>query len=287
MTVFSTIRKALLISAISASAVAANAAPTAGAGEDYFSFASGAWIVRAPEGTGMSQMESSPLNLIDGSASTDWTDEAGEAVFVFELAELTELSRIAFDTAGLNRDQKAPGDFTVEVSESGANSGYTQVMSGKLKMAQNGQSFAFKPEDRPQAKWVRLTILNNHGDDYQGFTGFHGYGKQLTQTATLPDLSGRYEGASGWGRVNLTDTDSGVSGCYEFQKGEFKGTVDGRVLKVDMIQRENGERLKGMFQMAPGGRKLVGLVRTEGSAHRDAYAYYYSAEKLGGKAGSC
>ena len=253
---------------------------------DLFSYAEGNRILQAPDGTGMSQMEATPLNLIDDSAATDWTDAAGEAVFVFELAELTELHRIAFDTGGLNRDMKSPKEFVLEVSETSATKGFSEVLGGTLKMAKNGQSFSFKPEERPTAQWVRLTILNNHGDDYQGFTGFHGYGKQLTQDASMPDLTGKYEGASGWGRINMTDSDAGVSGCYAYQQGEFDGVVEGRVLKVNMHQRENGERMNGVFQMMPGG-KLVGLVRGEGSAQRDTYAAYYSAEKESNKPNGC
>ncbi len=286
MKIISTARKAFLLSIMTATAMSASAASKEVGSPDLFSFASGTWIVKAPADSSMTQMEASPLNLIDGSAATDWTGEAGEAVFVFELAELIELHRISFDTAGLNRDQKAPSEFVVEVSETGAGGGYTEVLIGNLKMAKNGQSFSFKPEERPNARWVRLTILKNHGDDYQGFTGFHGYGKQLTQEATMPDLNGRYEGASGWGRINLNDDDGGVSGCYEFQQGKFQGVVDGRVLKIDMLQQADGTQLNGMFQMVPGG-KLVGLVRTEGSAYRDAYAYYYSAEKESNKSGGC
>lgn len=277
----------LLASMLAASTMSASAQPKGDAAADLFSFSAGAWILSAPEDTPMPQMDSSPLNLIDGSAATDWTGEAGEAVFVLELAERTELSRIAFDTAGLNRNQKAPNQFVVEVSETGPDSGYEQVLGGSLKMAQNGQSFAFKPEDRPTARWVRLTILNNHGDDYQGFTGFHGYGRQLTQDANMPDLTGKYDGASGLGRINITDSDAGVTGCYEWQQGEFKGVVDGRVLKLQMLHRENGERLNGVFQLVPGEQKLVGLVRAEGSAHRDAYAGYYSAEKESNRANTC
>jgi Sad1 / UNC-like C-terminal len=287
MTVLTKMRKCLLLATIAATAIPVNAAPAAGGGQDYFSFGSGTWIVSAPEDSSMTAMDASPLNLIDDSTATDWTGEGGEAVFVFELAEMTELNRIAFDTAGLNRDQKAPNEFVVEVSETSATKGYKEVLSGSLKMAKNGQSFLFKEGERPVAQWVRLTILNNHGDDYQGFTGFHGYGKQLTQDATMPDLTGKYDGASGWGRINITDSDSGVTGCYEYQQGKFNGVVDGRVLKIDMLQQADGERLTGMFQMAPGGRKLVGLTRGIEAAQRNSYANYYSAEKVSGKANSC
>jgi hypothetical protein len=281
-----TLRSKLLLSVFAMASLSTGAQSKEAGSPDLFSYAEGNRILQAPDGTGMSQMEATPLNLIDDSAATDWTDAAEEAVFVFELAELTELHRISFDTGGLNRDMKSPKEFVLEVSETSATKGFSEVLGGTLKMAKNGQSFSFKPEERPTARWVRLTIVNNYGDDYQGFTGFHGYGKQLTQDATMPDLTGKYEGASGWGRINLTDSDNGVSGCYAYQQGEFDGVVEGRVLKVNMHQRENGERMNGVFQIMPGG-KLVGLVRGEGSAYRDTYAAYYSAEKESGKPNGC
>jgi hypothetical protein len=59
------------------------------------------------------------------------------------------------------------------------------------------------------------------------------------------------------------------------------------VLKLDIVHGFDGTRLHGLFQMMPGGRKLVGIVRNEGSAHRDAYAAYYTAEKESGKPNGC
>jgi Sad1 / UNC-like C-terminal len=279
-------RSKFLLTVFAAAAVSAGAQAKETVSPDLFSFSEGNRILQAPEGTGMSQMDSSPLNLIDDSAATDWTDAAGEAVFVFELAELTELHRISFDTGGLNRNSKSAKEFVIEVSETSATKGFTEVLGGTLKMAKNGQSFSFKPEERPTAQWVRLTILNNYGDDYQGFTGFHGYGKQLTQNANMTNLTGKYDGASGWGRINLTDSDAGVSGCYAYQSGEFEGAIKGRVLKLKMHQRENGDRLDGIFQLMPGN-KLVGLVRNEGSSNLGFYAYYYSAEKESSKPNAC
>ena len=266
--------------------VSALGAPKTADAPDLFSFAQGARILQAPSDADMAQMSSSPLNLIDDSTVTDWTGEAGEVSFVFELAETTELSRIAFDTDGaMSHDNSAIKDFVVEVSETSATKGYQEVLSGSLKMKKNGQSFSFKPEERPVARWVRLTILSNYGNDYQGFTGFHGYGKQLTAEADMPDLTGKYDGASGWGLINLTDADE-VSGCYEYQAGIFEGRVEGRVLKLDMTERSNDDtKLHGVFQLTPDGRKLYGLVRNEG--HEEFYASYYSAEKRSGKPNRC
>lgn len=285
MTKFS-IRSTFLLSVFAVTAMSAGAIAKEAGSPDLMSFANGGRVLAHPDFPAISSMSAGPLNLIDGSVSTDWEGETGENVFVFELAETTEVHSIAFDTAGLNRDTKSAKDFVVEVSETSPTKGFAEVLGGSLKMAKNGQSFSFKPEERPTAQWVRLTILNSYGDDYTAFTGFHVYGKQLTQDAAMPDLTGKYMGGNGWGRLNIHDSDAGLSGCYAYQQGEFKGVVEGRVLKLDMLQRADGQRLDGLFQLMDNG-ELVGLVRNEGKSNLDFYAAYYSAEKEGGKPNSC
>ncbi|MBK8374185.1 MAG: hypothetical protein IPL18_04620 [Sphingomonadales bacterium] len=279
-------RSKTLLSVFAVAALSAPAIAKESGSPDLLAFAAGGRVLEHPDFPAISSMSAGPLNLIDGSAATDWEGEAGESVFVFELAETTEIHGFAFDTAGLNRDTKSAKDFVVEVSETSATKGFSEVMGGTLKMAKNGQSFSFKPEERPTAQWVRLTILNNYGDDYTAFTGFHAYGKQLTQEATMPDLTGKYMGGNGWGRLNITDSDEGVAGCYAYQQGEFEGVVDGRVLKIKMHQRADDQMLDGLFQLMDSG-ELVGLVRNEGKSNLAFYAAYYSAEKESGKPNSC
>lgn len=273
--------------ALSAAALLTAAAPTGAqtARTDLFSFAAGARLVSVPEDSDMAQMAWTPLNLIDGSAQTDWVGKAGEAVFVLELAETTRLSRVAFDSIAYT-GRKSVKDFTVEVSESSARTGFTPVLSGTLQMARPNQSFAFKPEERPVARWIRLTLHSNYGDENQSFTGFCGYGEQLTHDAALTGLTGNYDGASGWGWIHLTQSGDRVGGCYEFQNGTFDGTVEGRVMRV-LMQADDGGREVGLFQFSPDGRKMVGLVRADDAASRDVYASYYSAEKTGNRAGGC
>ncbi len=284
MTLFPKARTGALLAA---SAALAAAAPTGAqtAQTDLFSFAAGARLVSVPDDSDMAQMAWSPLNLIDGSAETDWVGKAGEAVFVLELAETTRLSRIAFDSIGYT-GRKSVKDFTIEVSDSSPRAGFRPVLSGALQMARANQSFAFKPEDQPVARWVRLTLHGNYGDDNQSFTGFRGYGEQLTHDATLTGLTGNYDGASGWGWIHLVQSGDRVSGCYEFQNGAFDGTIEGRVMRI-LMRADDGGREVGLFQFSPDGRKLVGLVRGDNAASRDSYAGYYSAEKTGNRAGGC
>lgn len=258
--------------------------------DDLFAFAAGTQIIDYPEDSPLTAMDSSPLNLIDGSAATDWTGAAGQPVtFVLELAETTELSRLSFDTGGLNRNEKAPGDIRVEVSTTSADAGFAPALSARLRMNANNQSFAFPADHRPTARWVRLTLLNNHGDDYSGLTGFHGYGRQLTQTAHLPDINGRYDGASGIGTMNLTRSGDAVSGCYEYQSSQLTGVVDGRVVHIDV--RESGSdgstrRTRGTMTFGPDGR-LYGLVRNVEGFAQDAYAEYFSADRVSRNPSRC
>jgi hypothetical protein len=261
-----------------------------GAEIDLFSYRAGADIIEYPDSSPLNRMESSPLNLIDDSASTDWTGESDEAVFVLELAEETQLSRIAFDTGGLNRNQKAPNGFTVELSNRSANAGFAEVLSGNLRMNANGQSFAFKPEERPTGRWVRLIIHGNHGDDYTGFTGFHGYGRPTMQSDDLPDFTGKYEGGSGLGWMRLSQRGDKVTGCYEYQQSQVTGTIIGRVMMLNIVETDSAgdtTRRTGLFQMTPDGGGFHGLVRKDDPAARDAYADYYTAEKISNEAGGC
>lgn len=275
-----------LVLAVYSAVIGATPGDAQNAQQDLFSYAAGARLISVPPDSDMSQMAWSPLNLIDDTPATDWLGEGGEAVFVLELAETTRLGRIAFDTAGLNRDRKAPKNFTIEVSETSSKAGFRPVLSGTLQMARNNQSFAFKPEERPVARWVRLIIHDNYRDEYQGFTGFRGYGDQLTHDATLTNLTGNYDGASGWGWIHLVQSGDRVSGCYQYQNGSFDGVIEGRVMRLTM-RDEGAEPQTGLFQFSPDGRKLVGIVRTAGPANRDGFYAYYSAEKTGNRAGGC
>ena len=281
--------RALILSSLTVLPLASASSAT-GPNDDLFAFAAGTQIIDYPDDSPLTAMDSSPLNLIDGSAATDWTGEAGQPVtFVLELAETTELSRVSFDTAGLNRDQKAPGDIRVEVSTTSADSGFTPALSARLRMNANNQRFAFPADHRPTARWVRLTLLNNHGDDYSGMTGFHGYGRQLTQTASLPDINGRYDGASGIGTMNLTRSGDSVTGCYEYQSSQLTGVIDGRVVHVDVRETASDgstRRTRGTMTFGPDGR-LFGLLRNVEAFAQNSYAEYFSADKVSRAATRC
>lgn len=263
-----------------------------GAEPDLFAYSDGARLVQFPDDVSLSQMDSSPLNLIDGSAATDWTGQSSPSpVFVLELPERTELNRISFDTGPLNRDAKAVRSVSVEVSDTSSTSGFEMVMSVTLKKLKNNQSFSFDPEFLPVGRWVRLTVVDNYdGDEYSALTGFHGFGRQLTATATMPDVTGRYDGHSGWGALNLTQQGDQVSGCYEYQQGQVTGVIKGRTMILDMVETASDGQTtqhRAYFGMSRSGKALVGIGRNTDPALGEGYFDYYAADRLGNRPGSC
>lgn len=275
-----------------AALIASPGAATAQSEADLFAFAQGARIVAAPADVAMSQMDSSPLNLIDGSVKTDWTGEAkGPPVFVFELEERSELDRIAFDTAFLNRDAKAVRAVRVEISDTSATTGFSTIVETRLQMLKDNQNFSFDPKKPlPVGRWVRLTVLDNYGaDEYSAFTGFRGYGHKLTAEATMPDVTGSYEGHSGWGTINLTQQGDRVTGCYEYQQGQVTGVIKGRTMTLDMLETSSDGstiRHRAFFDLSRNGRELVGMGRNTDPA-LIGYFDYYSADRIGNRPGRC
>jgi len=255
---------------------------------DLFAFASGARWVAKPDDVSYSDMAYTPYSLLDEATSTDWASIASPApVFVLELPERTELTRIGFDSDGMNFDEKAAKSVKVEVSDTSAVAGFTTVLETRLEQARDAQDFTLS---RPATgRWVRLTVLDNYGSEYSGMTGFRGYGRQLTHTAAMPDVSGTYEGASGWGVVHLKQVGTRVIGCYEYRDGVVAGGVAGNLLKLQMIEQVYGggqENQLGLFAVSSDGRTLYGLTRAENS-QIDGYNAWYSGEKISDDIGDC
>lgn len=259
---------------------------------DLFAFSEGARLVQYPEDVMISQMDSSPLNLIDGFVATDWTGQASPSpVFVLELPERTELSRISFDTGPLNRDAKAVRSVTVEVSDTSSTSGFELVAELSLKRLKNNQSFSFDPEFLPVGRWVRLTVVDNHsGDEYSALTGFHGYGRALTAVAKMPNVTGTYDGRSGWGKIHLTQTGDQVTGCYAYLNGRVTGVIKGRTMILTMTETGlDGSPIKhrAYFGMSANGRELIGMGRNTDPALGEGYFDFYAADRVSNRAGSC
>ncbi len=255
--------------------------------QDLFAFAAGTQIVSSTAGD-IYGATYSPYSLIDESTSTEWMVEAAApASVVLELAERTSLTRLAFDSDGMNIDEKSAKSIRVEVSDTSPTSGYKLVLEAALKMAANNQEFTL-PADTV-GRWVKITAQGSFDSDYLALVAVHGYGKQLTSDARLPDLTGSYEGASGWGVVRLKHTGTRAVGCYEYLEGVIAGGTEGRVLKAEMVEQSPSgpQKLIGLFTFASADKRLVGLVRNADSDKESALYSFYTAEKTGPDTGQC
>jgi len=273
-----------------ATATAAQGAAPVAPPVNLLAFAAGAQIVDKPEDNkGIFMMSYDPINLIDESLDNDWSAKADvPAVIVFELPERTELEKLGFDSAGVSREDKSPKSVLVEVSDTSMSDGYQPILATDLKKATDNQDFAVTA--KVPGRWVRLTVKSNYGDDYVGMVEFRGYGKQLTHDAALTNVSGTYEGYSGWGKVHLKQEGSRVTGCYEYESGIISGGVEGRLLKASMIETSSDGRKSrqlGLFSFSPENKKILGLTREEGAEPGSLYSSYYAGEKLSDDIGDC
>ncbi|TDR93152.1 OmpA family protein [Enterovirga rhinocerotis] len=279
--------------AFSAPRAAAQSAPEGSAPpppEDLFAFSAGARFVQKPADADYADMAYTPYALIDETPSSETRADGGKpATYVLELPEKTELSTIVFDSAGMGIPEKSVKRLTVEVSDASPGSGFAPVLDVELAADTNDQRFEL--ERKPVGRWVRLTFLSNHGAENYGMTGFRGYGRQLTADAGIQDVSGTYEGASGWGRVRLKQEGTRVVGCFDYRSGLIAAGVEGRLLKGEMIEHEDDGRVAkrslALFAFAPGNTSLFALSRSTESNPDYGYDAFWSATKRSNDIGDC
>lgn len=266
------------------------AAPLGPPPEDLLAFSAGTQIVAKPkDNQGIFMMSNDPINLIDEFTSSDWSAILKPTpVVVLEFPEQTEVERLVFDTASLNIDEKSAKSVTVEMSDTSKDAGFEFILQADLVMLKDGQSFPVSA--KVPGRWLRVTVNSNYGSEYMGISGLHAYGKQLTHSAMLDGLSGTYDGWSGWGKVQLKQEGTRVTGCYEFQNGVIAGGIEGRMLKAELIEDDGvgGKvRKQGLFTFGRDGKLIFGLTRAPGAGLDEGYSSFYNGEKLGDDIGDC
>ncbi|MBN1298001.1 OmpA family protein [bacterium] len=176
--------------------------------------------------------------MLDGSPATGWASAEGKTVsngFVIALGWQTTFESFEFDTASADEAGAGARDVTVEVSGSSASEGFVTVLTASLADATDNQRFDV--EQRLPARWVRLTLLNNHGSpNYTELFSFRGIGLRTDLPAPV-SVSGNYD--STFSTFHLRQQGSALTGCYEYNRGLLEGTVEGRVMKLTW--HESGE----------------------------------------------
>jgi OOP family OmpA-OmpF porin len=194
------------------------------------------------------------VNLLDSAPSSGWACESRRTannVFVFEMAEPTTLTAFEFDTNGVDGDGRGAKDVTVEVSSAVAG-GYQKVLTASLQDKKDGQRFT--ASGAAAGRFVRLTILSNHGDaEWTELMGFRGFGAK-TSPPPIGGISGTY--TTNWQDFHMRQQGTALSGCYEFDQGTFDGTVEGRVMKMTWVQ--SASRGPAVFVFAPDGKSFRG-----------------------------
>lgn len=195
------------------------------------------------------------IHLLDDAASSGWACETGKTtnnVFVFELPSSATLTAFELDTAGIDTEGSGARDITVEVSASAKDTGFQPVLRATLKEKADGQRFA--TQARVEGRFVRLSVLNNHGsEEWTELFSFRGYGVR-TDAEPIPAISGTY--ATNYNAFHLRQQGTALTGCYEYNEGVFDGAVEGRVVKLTWAEGES--RGPAVFVFAPDGTSFRG-----------------------------
>jgi outer membrane protein OmpA-like peptidoglycan-associated protein len=248
-------------------------AAAAPAESNLLSWGAGALVVQAPPSyadTG----NWSPESLLDELPTTGWCTKQGDLtpkVFIFEMAEKSTITSLAFDTAQVESPARGAKDVKVEISDT-QDGGFSVIATPSLAQAKDHQKFALKTP--ATGRYLRLTVLNNWGDaKYTEIMNVYAYGKPLVKRP-LSDNSGMF--TSSYGNFHLQQTGSAVNGCYEWSGGLIEnGGFDGRVLRFTWTQGEAaGPRHGGpaMLIFSDDGQSFTG--------------YWWNDSDKGGAAGS-
>jgi len=257
--------------------------PTPATDINLTSFANGAWIVKKPPEYDESW---SAFWLLDERSQTGWATPKGLVTpqeLLIVLPEQSVIKAVEFDSAGVDGDEqgsRSAKDVVIEVSNTGPASGFEVLAALSLKPKKDQQRFAIpKPVT---ARWVKLTIKNNHGSpDYIELFDFRAFGEQKTKTAA-PNLSGTYD--TNYNQFHLQQDGAQVSGCYEHAQGLItNGGMDGRVTRFTWVQQER--RGPAVLTFSPDGKELLGLWWNEGQT--DASGGIWSGKKVSNTVGSC
>jgi outer membrane protein OmpA-like peptidoglycan-associated protein len=207
-------------------------------------------------------------NMLDDSPQSGWACAEGNIdnnVFVFEMVGAATLERFEFDTASVDAAGAGAKDILVEVSTASASTGFTKVLETSLANKRNGQMFP--SEKQTPARWIRLTIRNNHGNvEWTELFSFRGFG-QRSPVPEPAEISGTY--STEYSEFHVLQQGTALTGCYEYDNGILEGAIEGRVMKITW-QEAGGPYDKGPAVM---------VFSEDGQSFRGFWWHGYNATK--------
>ena len=232
---------------------------------NLLSWGAGALLVQRPVSYSENG-EWSPDALLDELPKTGWATRSGDLapkVFVFELADPSEITSLAFDTASVENRGRGAKDLKVEISDR-KDGPFKEIAAPSLAPLQDHQAFTLKAP--ATGRYLRLTVLNNWGDDkYMELMSVYAYGKPPPRRS-LSDNSGTF--TSDYGNFHMQQIGATVNGCYERKNGRVEnGGFDGRVLRFTWSEGEvEGKRNGGpaVLIFADDGKSFTGYWWNEG-----------------------
>lgn len=258
--------------------------------KNLFSFAEGTIIIE-PAYEGQSAPAFGPIALIDSTQSINWVGDNPSQkgfIFVLEMPEKNTVKSIVFDndTAGFGGEDAGVKDFTVEISDVSATSGFQEVLSGSLKKGENDQRFEIT---KPIAgKWIRANFKNTHGsNDRISVAEMRGYGESAEPTLST-NLTGTYSLDSGTYHIKQDGTQ--LTGCYEPKDtytslAVFTGGVEGNVAKIYRTKTDSDGKKENdsliMVFARDGKRFFPAQMSISGVSE------YEEIKRSGNEAGTC
>jgi outer membrane protein OmpA-like peptidoglycan-associated protein len=198
--------------------------------------------------------------LLDELPGTGWATKKNDVtpkVFVFELADKSQITSLGFNTAKVEGPEMGAKNVKMEISDS-KDGPYSVIATPTLEKVKDHQKFELKTP--ATGRYLRLTVLNNWGDpQYIEIMDVSAYGKVVSRRP-LPDNSGMF--TSSCGLFHMQQQGSTVNGCYEYKFGLIEnGGFDGRVLRFNWSEADDkGVRQSGpaMLIFADDGQSFTG-----------------------------
>lgn len=227
------------------------------------------------------------VNLLDDSPESGWACENGMTkgnVFVFEMLAAAAIERFEFDNSRVDTEGAGAKEVTVEVSAASVKDGFETVLRATLAEKADRQSFqALKAVS---GRWVRLTVLTNHGSgSWTELFSFRGYGARPAMAAQLASISGTYE--TTYSKFHVRQQGTALAGCYEFDGGLLSGAIEGRLMKITW-QEAGGPNDRGpaIMVFAADGRSFRGYWWRLGNEKR-APDGVWEGKKASAEVGGC